>query len=329
MKRALALVVGLTLALAGLARPPAVEAQEPYPSRPISLVAPFPPGGVTDITARPLASVLERILKNPVLVVNKPGAAGTVGRQAVAVSKPDGYTLMVDLVSISNGPPVDELFGRPPAYTLDQFVPIARLTNDIPILVVNAQTPWKSVAELVADLRKRPGEYTFSSSGLYGASHVPMAWFLQAAGNLQMKHLPTTGGGPAMTAVLGNHAQMWVSPTGVAAPHIKAGKVRALATLGGTRHPRFPEVPTLKELGYDIEYYFWVGLFAPRGVPAPVLKTIQDAVRQAVHDPEFRDAMDKVQTEVAYLDAEEFKRFWERDARAIAAVIKRIGRVEK
>jgi tripartite-type tricarboxylate transporter receptor subunit TctC len=319
-------LIVLVVALAMLVAP--ARAQEPYPSRPITIVAPFPPGGVTDITARPLAAVLERILKQPVVIANKPGAAGAVGRQSVAVSRPDGYTLMIDLVSISNNPPVDELFGRPPSYRLDQFVGIARLTNDIPILVANAENPWKSVADLVADLKKRPNEYTFSSSGLYGASHVPMAWFLQTAGGLQAKHLPTVGGGPAMTAVLGNHAQMWVAPTGVAAPHLKSGKVRALAVFSGARHPRFPEVPTLKELGYDIEYYYWVGLFAPRNVPAPVLKVVGDAVRQAAHDPEFTGAMDKVQTEVAYLDAAQFKEFWDKDARTVAAVIKRIGKVE-
>ncbi len=323
MTRAVLMVV---LALTMLV--PAASAQEPYPSRPVTVVAPFPPGGVVDITGRPLTAVLERILKQAVVISNKPGAAGAVGRQAVAVSRPDGYTLLLDLVSISNNPPTDELFGRPASYKLDQFVGIARLTNDIPILVVNDQAPWKSVGELVADVKKKPNQYTFSSSGLYGASHVPMAWFLQTAGGLQVKHLPTTGGGPAMTAVLGNHAQMWVSPTGVAAPHLKAGKVRALAVFSGTRHPRFPDVPTLKELGYDIEYYFWVGLFAPKSVPAPVLKVLGDAVRQAAQDPEFKGAMDKVQTEVAYLDAAQFKQFWERDARMVATVIKQIGKVE-
>lgn len=319
----------LAVALIGVAFTSPASTQEPYPSRPITLLAPFPPGGVTDITARPLAAVLERILKNPVVVANRAGAAGNVGRQAVAVSRPDGYTLMVDLVSISNGPAVDALFERPPAYTLDQFVPIARLTNDIPILVVNSDTPWKTLAELVADVKKRPAEVTFSSSGLYGASHVPMAWLLQAAGDLKMRHLPTTGGGPAMTAVLGNHAQMWVSPTGVAAPHIQGGKVRPLAVFSTTRHPRFPDVPTLTELGYDIEYYFWVGLFAPKGTPVPALKAIGDATRRAVQDPEFKTAMDKVKTEVAYLDADEFKRFWAREAATVAGVIQRIGRVEK
>jgi tripartite-type tricarboxylate transporter receptor subunit TctC len=304
------------------------NAQEPYPSRPITIVAPFPPGGVTDLTARPLAPVLEKILKQPVVITNRGGAAGAVGRQSVAIAKPDGYTTLLDLVSISTVPAVDALFGRPPAYSLDQFAPIARLTNDLPLLVVNDQNPWKTVPELVAELKKRPGELTFASSGPYGASHVPMEWFLQAAGNLKMRHLPTTGGGPALTAILGNHAQMGVLPTGVVAPHVKSGKVRVLATFSATRHPRFPSAPTLKELGYDVEYYFWTGMFVPKSTPPSVVKTLRDAVRQAVQDPEFKGTIDKADTEVAYLDADDFKKFWDRDAATLAAVIKRIGRVD-
>jgi tripartite-type tricarboxylate transporter receptor subunit TctC len=324
MHRVVAIIalVGLVVA-AGIAM-----AQEPYPSRPITIVAPFPPGGVVDLTARPLAAVLERILKQPVVINNKGGAAGAVGRQSVAIAKPDGYTLMVDLVSISTVPAVDALFERQPAYSLDQFIGIARLTNDLPLLVVNTQNPWKSVAELVAELKKRPGELTYASSGPYGASHVPMEWFLQAAGGLKMRHLPTTGGGPATTAVLGNHAQMWVSPTGISTPHIKTGKLRALATFSATRHPRFPDVPTMKELGYDIEYYYWTGLFAPKNVPPAVVKALRDAVRQAIQDPEFKNPIDKADTEVAYLDADDFKKFWDRDAQTLAGVIKRIGKIE-
>ena len=306
----------------------AVRAQEPYPSRAITMVAPFPPGGVTDLTGRPLAAVMERILKQPVVINNKGGAAGAVGRQSVAIARPDGYTLLVDLVSISTIPAVDALFERPPAYSLDQFVGIARLTNDLPLLVVNAQNPWKTVPEVIAELKKRPGELTYASSGPYGASHIPMEWFLQSAGGLKMRHLPTTGGGPATTAVLGNHAQMWVSPTGIATPHVKSGKLRALATFSATRHPRFPDLPTMKELGYDIEYYYWTGLFAPKSTPAAAQKTLRDAVRQAVQDPEFKNTIDKADTEIAYLDADDFKKFWERDAQVLATVIKRIGRVE-
>ncbi len=300
-------------------------AQEPYPVRPVSIVNPFPPGGIADLTGRPLAATLERLLKQPVVVINKAGAAGAVGAQFASVAKPDGYTLLIALVSISSTPEVDKLFGRPPTYTRDQFVGIARLNADPPILAVNG--PWKTLKELVDDARKRPGELTFASSGPYGASHLPLEMFLQAAG-LKMRHLPTTGGGPATTAVLGGHAQLWASPPALAAPHIAAGKMQALATWGATRLAAFPDVPTLKELGYDVEYYIWTGLFAPRGIPPHVLQTLRDATRRAVQDDEFKAAMDKAKTPIAYQDADEFKAFWDADARRIAAVIQFIGKTE-
>src|SRR5918994_7359846 len=144
-------------------------AQESYPTRPITIVVPFPPGGIADLTARPLASVFERILNQPVVVSNKTGAAGAVGMQSAAIAKPDGYTLMVALVSISTIPEVDTLFGRKPAFTRDQFVGIARLNADPPLLVVGAGTPWKALKELVDEVKKRPGEITYASSGVYGA----------------------------------------------------------------------------------------------------------------------------------------------------------------
>lgn len=306
---------------------PAEAAEERYPTRPITIIVPFPPGGIADLTARPLASALERALKQPVIVTNKSGAAGAVGMQSAAVAKPDGYTIMVALVSISTIPEVDLLFGRKPSFTRDQFIGIARLNADPPILVVGSAMPWKSVKELVEDARRRPGEIAYSSSGIYGASHVPMEMFLHAAG-IKMRHLPTTGGAPAMTAVLGGHAAMWASPPAVAAPHLKAGKVRALATWGATRIAAFPEVPTMKELGYEVEYYLWTGLFAPKNVPADVVKVLRDATRKAVEDPEFKSAMEKIQTPIAYQDADEFRVWWERDAVVLADVIKRIGRVE-
>jgi tripartite-type tricarboxylate transporter receptor subunit TctC len=311
-----------------LAAPPA-RAQEPYPARPVSIVVPFPPGGIADLTARPLAAAFERTLKQPVVVSNKSGAAGALGTQSVAIAKADGYTLLLGLVSISIIPEVDTLFGRPPAFTRDQFVGIARLNADPPLLVVNAELPWKSVKELLDDARKRSGEITYASSGIYGASHVPMEMLLHAAGGLKMRHLPTTGGAPATTAVLGKHAALWASPPALAIPHIKAGKMRPLATWGATRLTSFPDVPTLKELGYDVEYYLWAGLFAPRAVPAAVVKTLREATRQAVSDPDFRSAMDKVQTPIAYQDTDEFKAWWDRDAATLAEVVKKIGRVEQ
>jgi tripartite-type tricarboxylate transporter receptor subunit TctC len=303
-------------------------ADEAYPTRPVTIVVPFPPGGIADLTARPLAAALERGFKQPVVVTNKAGAAGAVGTQSVAIAKPDGYTLLLGLVSISTIPEVDALFGRPPAFTREQFVGIARLNADPPLLVVSAEMPWTSVQELLDAARKRPGEITYTSSGIYGASHVPLEMLLHAGGGLKMRHLPTTGGGPATMAVLGKHAALWASPPALAVPHVKAGKLRPLATWGASRLASFPDVPTLRELGYDVEYYLWAGLFAPRGVPAGVVKALREATRQAVADTEFKAAMDKAQTPIAYQDADEFKVFWDRDAAMLARVVRKIGRIE-
>ena len=303
-------------------------ADEPFPNRPITLVNPFPPGGQADLSGRPLAAALEKVLKQPVVVANKAGAAGAVGMQTVAVAKPDGYTILITVPSISTLPEVDRLFSRPTTYTRDQFVPLARINADPTIVVVNSDQPWKSVKDLVEDARKRPGEITFASSGPYGASHVPMEMLLHAAGGLKMRHLPTAGGGPATTAVLGGHAQLWCSPPGVAAAHLKSGKLRALGVTSATRHPHFPDVPTLRELGYDVEYYLWVGLFAPKAIPASVHRVLRDAVKQAVEDPAFKAAMDKIQTPIAYQDADAFRAWWDADAEKLTAVIKRIGKLD-
>ena len=318
-----AVLATLLLVVAGV-----VGADEVYPNRPITIVNPFPPGGLADLTGRPLAASMEKVLKQPVIIVNKPGAAGAVGMQSVAVAKPDGYTILIAVTSISTLPEVDKLFARTPAYTRDQLAPIALINADPTIIVVNSEAPWRSVKDLLDDARRRPGEIVYASSGIYGASHVPMEMLLHAAGGLKMRHLPTNGGGPATTAVLGNHAQLWCSPPAVASPHIKAGKLRPLAVTGVTRHPNFPDVPTLKELGYDVEYYLWTGLFTPKNVPAGVTKALRDAVKQAVDDPAFKSAMEKIQTPIAYKDADDFRKWWDADTARLAEVIKRIGRVE-
>lgn len=304
----------------------AAIAQESFPAKPITIVSPFPPGGTSDLTARQLAPVLERIYKQPVVIQNRPGAAGATGAQYVANAPADGYTLILHLVSISALPERDKLFGNKPAYTRDQFVGIARLTADPPMLVVHPSLPVRDLKGFVALAQKKPGEMIYSSSGLYGASHVPYEMFLQAA-KLKMRHLPTTGGAPAMTAVLGGHAVSWACPPNIAAPHLANGKVRAFAQWGGGRLKDFPNIPTFKEQGYDIEYYLWGGLFAPKAVPPQVYKSLRDAVRRAVSDPDFVKGMEKIRTPIAYQDADEFNAWWEKDAQKLAQVVQRIGKV--
>jgi len=303
-------------------------AQEAFPSRTITIVNPYPPGGQADLSGRPFAAALAKILKQPVVLTNKSGAAGAVGMQSVAVAKPDGYTLLITVPSLHTLPEVDKLFGRPPTFTREQFVPIARLNADPLVVAVNAERPWKSMKEVLDDAKKRPGEIIFASAGLYGATHVPMEMILLAAGGLKMRHLPTAGGGPATTAVLGGHADLWASTIGPATPHIKSGKIRPLAVTSVKRHEFFPDVPTLKELGYDVEYYLWIGLFAPKATPAPVVKVLREGTRAAVQDPEFRAALEKLSAPAAYQDADEFKAWLDGDAARLADVIKKIGKVE-
>src|ERR1041384_3587963 len=192
--------LALALALCGLSIATAF-AQEKFPDRPITIVAPFPPGGVADLTARPVAASMEKILKNPVVVVNKTGAAGAGGMSFVANSKPDGYTLLMALSSISIIPEADKLFDRKPAYTVDQLLPLALFSADPTILAVGANHPWKSVKDLVADAKKRPGAISYSSSGIYGTLHMAMEMFAHAAG-IKLNHVPYGGAWPALTARL-------------------------------------------------------------------------------------------------------------------------------
>jgi len=319
------LVVLLTLALV---LPLAAKAQEPFPTRPISLVAPFPPGGVADLTARPVAAAMERVLKSPVIVVNKTGAAGAVGMSFVANSRPDGYTLLMSLSSISIIPEADKLFDRKPAYTMDQLTPIALISADPTIFVVRTDRPWKSMKEFVADAKKRPDEISYSSSGIYGTLHMAMEMLTHAAG-IKLKHVPYGGAGPALTSILGGHVDTLASGPAVVIPQIKAGTLRPLAGWGSKRVTALPDVPTFKELGYDIEFYIWAGMFAPAGTPEPILKKLRDAARQAVQDPDFKSAMAKLETPIAYLDAPEFQKFWDKDAKMLADAIKRVGRIEE
>ncbi len=307
----------------------AAMADEPYPSRPITLIAPFPPGGIADLTGRPLAAAMEKVLKNPVALVNRQGAAGAVGMQSVAVSKPDGYTLLVALSSISIIPEADKLFGRAPAYTVDQFAPIALLSADPTVLVVRTESPWKTAQEFIEDAKKRPGQISFSSSGVYGTLHMAMELLAQAAG-IKLRHVPYAGGGPAVTALLGGHVDALASGPAAVIPQIKAGKLRPLAGWGAERVAALPDVPTFKELGYPTaEFYIWAGVFAPKATPAPVLAKLRETVRQAVAEPEFKDAMAKQETPIAFKQGDEFQKFFDADARRLAEGVRRVGKIEE
>ena len=320
----IARIVFAALSLTAL---PLAYADEPYPSRPITLVVPFPPGGVADIVGRPFADALSRELKTPVVIENKPGAGGGIGMGLVAKAKPDGYTLLLALSSISILPEADKVLGRASLYRLDQFMPIARLTADPTVLAVRADSPWKTLDEFIADARKRPGAITYGSSGNYGTMHMPMEMFAHTA-NLKLLHVPFTGGGPAVVALLGGQVDALSTGPSTVLQHVKAGKVRVLASWGDHRLASLPDVRTLAESGYDAVFFQWSGLFSPAGTPEAVVTRLREAARVAAADPKFVNTLKTVETPVAYLDAPELRRFWDADAKKLADAVQRVGKVE-
>jgi len=302
-------------------------AQTDYPSKPVTMIVPFPPGGVADITARPVAEAMGRHLKQPVVVENKAGAGGGVGMAYVAKSRPDGYTVLLALASISVIPEADKILGRDPMYQFDQLVPVARFTADPTVLAVRAEGPYKSVKDLVEAARKSPATIPYGSSGNYGTMHVPMEMLSQSAG-VKLLHVPFTGAGPAIVALLGGQVEALSTGPSTVIQHMKAGKVRILATWGDARHPALPDVPTLKELGYDAQYSQWTGLFVPAGTPEPAIAKLREAARFASEDAGFKAALAKVETPIQYLDQPQFRGFWDGDLRKMGDVVKRIGKVE-
>ena len=303
-------------------------AAQDYPSKPITMVVPFPPGGVAELVGRPLAASMQSTLKQPIVIVNRPGAGGAVGMGSVAKGPSDGYTILMGLSSISIFPVSDRINGNTPPYELSDFAPIALVTADPTILVVRTDGPYKSIKDFVAAAKANPGKINYSSSGVYGTLHVAMEIFANSAG-IKLFHVPYQGGGPAVTALLGGQVEASAQGPAAAISQIRGGKFRALASWGTERLKLLPDIPTFKELGYEAEFYIWTGVFVPAATPAPIQTRLRAAVKEAANSADFKAAMDKVQTPIAYLDAPEFKKYWDRDAARLKLALEKIGKVEE
>jgi tripartite-type tricarboxylate transporter receptor subunit TctC len=297
-----------------------------YPVRAITITVPNPPGGMNQIHAQPLSAVLERLTGQPAPVVNRPGGTGAVGTAYVANQKPDGYNILVTVPNIYLVIEKDKLYGVKSPFSLDQIALIALLSADPLIMFVHPSLPVKNVKQLIQLAKSRPNEIIFSSSGPYGITHTPTAMFMDAT-KTKMRHLPTTGGGPAITAVLGGHAQLSGGGPAAIYPYVQAGKLRAIASYGVKPHPALPDVPTFKSQGVDIEAYLWVGLFTTAGVPEPTFNKMRELVRKAAADPAFKQALEKVRVVPDYRDTPEFQKFFDADYKRTAAVIKSIGKL--
>ena len=316
------LVTGLFTAACALC-----AAQPAWPSRSITMIVPFPPGGLADLVARPVAEAMARDLGQPVVIENKPGAGGGIGMAVAAKARPDGYTVLMALSSLTVIPEADALVGRAPMFALADLRPIARFTADPTVLAVRVDAPWKSVQDFVDDARKRPGAINYGSSGHYGTMHVPMEVLALAAG-LKMTHIPFTGAGPAVVALLGGQIDAVSTGPATVLQHLKAGKLRVLAHWGNAPLASMPDVPGLKERGLDAEYAQWSGLFVAQATPEPIAQRLRAAARFAAQDAKVREVINNAGSPVLYQDATEFEKYVQADARRMVDVVKRIGKLE-
>ena len=319
----------ISFAIAGLllTAAAAAQAQAPWPSRPITMVVPFPPGGVADTVGRPVAIAMSRELKQSVIVENKGGAGGGIGFAQVARATGDGYTILMALSSISILPEADKILGREPMYQLAQLKPIARFTADPTVLVVRADSPWKTLPEFIAAMRAKPGAYSYSSSGNYGTMHVPME-MLKNAANIRLLHVPYTGAAPAVMALLSGQVDAISTGPASVVQQIKGGKLRALAHWGTAPLASLPDVPSLKDLGYPVEFAQWSGLFVPASTPDAIVATLREAARAAANDPAVRATISGAGSPVLYLDTPEFQTYIASDATKMKDAVKKIGKVQ-
>lgn len=298
-----------------------------YPTKPITMVVPFPPGGVADTVGRPVAEAMARHLKQSIVVENKGGAGGGIGMAQVAKSKGDGYTVLMSLSSLVVLPEAARILQQTPLYETRQLKPIARFTADPTVLVVRADSPWKTYAEFIAFAKTNPGRISFGSSGNYGTMHVPMEQ-LKAATSSFMLHVPYTGAGPAVLSLLGGQIEALSTGPASVKQHIASGRLRALAHWGEGRLASMPEVPSFKELGVPIQYSQWSGMFVPADTPPAVVDALRQAARFAAQDARAVAALTSAGTSFMYQDAPDFERFVQADAKDMGALVKRIGKVD-
>ena len=264
---------------------PAIAAAQSFPSKPIRLICPFPPAGAVDIASRATANELTRVLGQAVTVENKPGAGGNIGGVEAARSAPDGYTIFMTTSGIQAINPA--LYAKMPFDPNKDLATVAPLVSLNNVLVLHPSVPARSVKEVIALAKSQPGRLTFASSGAGTSIHMSGAMFLHLTGT-DMIHIPYKGSGPAITDLLGGQVMMMFDNIPSSLPHIKAGKLRALATTGAKRDPALPDLPTMAEAGIPgYESGVWFGLMAPAGTPKEIIAKLNAAAVQATQSPEF------------------------------------------
>jgi len=294
-------IIVLAAGLVTLAFVTAASAQ--YPERTITLIAPFPAGGAVDIVARGLAEAAKKYLPKPVVVVNRPGGAGTIGISEVVQAKPDGYTIGLGAVAILT---VQPHLTALPYRTPDDYIAVMKLVTLQVVLFVRRDAPWKTAKELLEHARANPGKVRVGVPGIGTILHLDLEQ-LKLLAKVDMTVVPFEGP-QQIPALLGGHVDVAMAHPAPVLPHVKAGKIRVIGVFQDARNPLFPEAPTFKELGYDVTLGVYYPLVAPKGTPKPVVQVIHDAFRKALAEPSFVELMKKSDIDIAYQGSEAITR---------------------
>lgn len=298
---------------------PSAMAQAAYPSKPITLVVTYPPGGGADAMARLIAPKMGEALGQTIVIENKPGAGGQIGAAAVAKAAPDGYTLMLDASSFSVNP---SLYPKLPYDSSKAFQPVGVVALFPNVVLVNANFAAKSIADLIAAAGKTKDAVSYASSGNGSAQHLAGALF-ESAAKVDMVHVPYKGGGPALNDVIGGQVPLIFGNLASTLQHVQSGKLRALAVTSGKRSPILPDVPTLNESGLrGTEIYEWNAVFAPSNTPEPVMKKLSAAFQQALESPDVKARVAQLGGEIQKGTPEQAKKFIEQQIHLWGRVIK-------
>lgn len=276
-----------------------------FPTRPIEVIVGFAPGGGTDLTARAVAVHATKYFGQPFMVVNKAGASGTIASQYVATAKPDGYTL---LTAGGSETTTAGHFRKLPFHPLNDFEPVLCVVGQQIGLSVKTDSPWKTIQEFIADAKRNPEKYSYASSGIGSLYHAAVL-VLEKNTGIKLRHVPFKGGAETLSALLGGHVDVAISAPDEAYALIEGGRVRSLVTFSAKRSQLIPNVPTLKEVGYDFFMENMKGFVAPKGTPRPVIQKIHDGIKKMMNeDAGFKETLDKVKLEINYLNSEDFGR---------------------
>jgi tripartite-type tricarboxylate transporter receptor subunit TctC len=279
------------------------QAQD-YPAKPIEVIVGYPPGGGTDMIARAVADAAPKYVGQPLVVVNKAGATGTIAAQSVAAAKPDGYMLLVaggsETISVPH-------FKKLPYDTLNDFVPVIRLMIERVGFYVKTDSPWKTMKDFMTDAKQNPDKYTYATSGIGGLHHATVL-VLEKRTGVVLRHVPHKGGAETLAAVAGGHVNVAMASCNEAYALVQGGRIRPLANASVVRSPVEPNTPTLRELGYDVYIENQKGFVFPKNTPKPIVQKLHDRLRKVFDDPQFKSSADKLQMELAYLNGEDFQK---------------------